>query len=117
MGRTVVRSAKVGWYHAPGATLLAPHPDSTTCHNVDMRFKTGLIAGLAAGYVLGAKAGRERYDQIVAVWNGIRGNEQLAAAVDKAADVTEVPRHKARSAVGNGLRSASEAIRNRTTPD
>ena len=29
-----------------------------------MGFKTGVIVGLAAGYYLGAKAGRERYEQI-----------------------------------------------------
>jgi hypothetical protein len=27
-------------------------------------FKTGLLIGAAVGYVLGAKAGRERYEQI-----------------------------------------------------
>ena len=30
-----------------------------------MKFRTGLIVGLGIGYVLGAKAGRDRYDQIV----------------------------------------------------
>lgn len=29
-----------------------------------MRFRTGLVIGLGIGYVLGAKAGRERYEQI-----------------------------------------------------
>ncbi|UUT34515.1 hypothetical protein [Microbacterium elymi] len=29
-----------------------------------MRGKVGLVIGLAAGYVLGARAGRERYEQI-----------------------------------------------------
>ena len=27
-------------------------------------FKTGMVLGLGAGYVLGARAGRERYEQI-----------------------------------------------------
>ena len=31
-----------------------------------MRFRTGLIVGAATGYVLGTKAGRERFEQIVA---------------------------------------------------
>jgi hypothetical protein len=31
---------------------------------LDMRFRMGLIAGFAAGYYLGSKAGRERYEQI-----------------------------------------------------
>lgn len=38
-----------------------------------MRGKVGLVIGLAAGYVLGTRAGRERYEQIKAqvdkVWN------------------------------------------------
>jgi hypothetical protein len=29
-----------------------------------MKFRTGIIVGFAAGYVLGAKAGRSRYHQI-----------------------------------------------------
>jgi hypothetical protein len=29
-----------------------------------MRFKAGLLVGFAAGYYFGAKAGRDRYDQI-----------------------------------------------------
>lgn len=38
-----------------------------------MRYKATFIAGLATGYVLGAKAGRMRYEQIsriaASVWN------------------------------------------------
>jgi hypothetical protein len=38
-----------------------------------MRGKVGLVIGLAAGYVLGTRAGRERYEQIkeqaAKVWN------------------------------------------------
>lgn len=29
-----------------------------------MRFRTGLLVGLAAGYYFGSRAGRERYEQI-----------------------------------------------------
>lgn len=29
------------------------------------RFRTGLIIGLGVGYVLGTKAGRERYEQLM----------------------------------------------------
>lgn len=33
-----------------------------------MRGKAGLVIGLAIGYVLGTRAGRERYEQIKAQW-------------------------------------------------
>ncbi len=81
-----------------------------------MKFRTGLITGLAAGYVLGAKAGRERYEQILDVVDKLRGNGRIEAVVEKAAVATEEPRRKARGAMGNGLRAASEAIRDRSTP-
>ena len=34
---------------------------------LDMRFRVGLLAGLAVGYYLGTKAGRERYEQLRAL--------------------------------------------------
>lgn len=51
-----------------------------------MRFKAGLLAGLAAGYVLGAKAGRERYQQIVDAVQSFRENpgvQRLTGEVNK----------------------------------
>jgi hypothetical protein len=33
-------------------------------YNRGMRFRVGLVAGLAVGYYFGTKAGRERYEQI-----------------------------------------------------
>ena len=51
-----------------------------------MRGKVGLVIGLAAGYVLGTRAGRERYEQIKAqvdkVWNLDPVQEQVAKAKD-----------------------------------
>src|SRR6187399_1451002 len=49
-----------------------------------MRGKVGLVIGLAAGYVLGTRAGRERYEQIKAqvdkVWNLEPVQEQVTKA-------------------------------------
>ena len=47
-----------------------------------MRFRLGVVLGLAGGYVLGAKAGRERYEQIAQAWESFRqseGGQQLVA--------------------------------------
>ncbi|BDV32128.1 hypothetical protein [Microbacterium terricola] len=54
-----------------------------------MRGKVGIVIGLAAGYVLGSRAGRERYEQIkeqaLKVWNLAPVQEQVAKAKDFAA--------------------------------
>ena len=51
-----------------------------------MKGKVGLVIGLAAGYVLGTRAGRERYEQIKAqadkVWNLEPVQEQVSKAKD-----------------------------------
>ena len=36
-----------------------------------MRYRIAFVAGLAVGYVLGAKAGRERYEQIARFARGV----------------------------------------------
>ena len=41
-----------------------------------MRLRLGLMTGFAAGYVLGAKAGQERYEQIRQQFNELMGTEQ-----------------------------------------
>jgi hypothetical protein len=53
-----------------------------------MRGKLALLTGFAAGYVLGAKAGQERYEEIRAQFNRLMGTEpaqQLQAEVRQAA--------------------------------
>ena len=49
-----------------------------------MRGKVGLVIGLAAGYVLGARAGRERYEQIKAQVDKVWNLEPVQAQVGKA---------------------------------
>ena len=42
-----------------------------------MRFKSGFLVGLSAGYVLGTKAGQERYQQIVEAAGRLRENPSV----------------------------------------
>ena len=39
--------------------------------------KFSFLVGFGAGYVLGARAGRERYEQIVGLWSDAKDNPQL----------------------------------------
>ena len=73
-------------------------------------FKSGVIIGLGVGYVLGARAGRERYLQIMEAWTNIRGDERVGAVVDKAAGIMAAPSEQVREMIGDGLRSVSDAV-------
>ncbi|MEZ5176650.1 MAG: YtxH domain-containing protein [Acidimicrobiia bacterium] len=72
-----------------------------------MRFRTGVIVGFAVGYVLGAKAGRRRYEQIMAAFDRVRSSESVGKATRAAERRTRTPRGVA----GNGLVNAAETIR------
>jgi hypothetical protein len=47
-----------------------------------MKFRIGLLLGFGAGYYLGAKAGRERYEQLRRLVDRIGPVGKLHAAVD-----------------------------------
>ena len=49
----------------------------------------GAIVGFAAGYYLGAKAGRERYEQINSWIDQARNSDAVTAASDKAREILD----------------------------
>ena len=77
------------------------------CHNHRMKFRTGLIIGLGVGYVLGSRAGRERYDQLKSVVDSVAGNERVKKVAAVAGKSTE----GARNLAGTGLVTAGGAMR------
>ena len=66
-----------------------------------MRFRFGLMTGFAAGYYLGAKAGRERYEQINRTIHRIQGSDAYDAAMEKAREATSVASDKVRDVVSH----------------
>ncbi|HEY6533635.1 MAG TPA: YtxH domain-containing protein [Acidimicrobiales bacterium] len=72
-----------------------------------MRFRTGVIIGAAVGYYYGAKAGRERYEQIDAVLDRIRSRPQYQQARDRALDglggVSRVAKDRATAALDSAV--------------
>lgn len=58
-----------------------------------MGFRLGFLSGFGAGYYLGARAGRPRYEQINRAVGKVRRSPAVETAVDTAAE-------KARSVVG-----------------
>jgi hypothetical protein len=51
-----------------------------------MKGKAGLVVGLAVGYVLGTRAGRERYEQIKGQWLKVWNTDPVQEQVEKAKD-------------------------------
>jgi hypothetical protein len=83
-----------------------------------MRFKSGFLVGLGAGYVLGTKAGQERYQQIVDAASRLRENpsvQRLTGEVnktvsigkDRVAETAAAKADQAKEAVASAVKSDS----------
>jgi hypothetical protein len=75
-----------------------------------MRKMTMLVSG-GIGYVLGARAGRERYEQIRSTALKIKGNPTVQATASKAADAAKeaapVVKDKVTGGTGTGTSTAT----------
>ncbi|WP_299531291.1 YtxH domain-containing protein [uncultured Streptomyces sp.] len=68
-----------------------------------MRYRLTFIAGLALGYVLGTKAGRERYEQLKKTARQVAGNPAVRNATETAAQ-------SGREFAGKAYHSVSEKV-------
>jgi hypothetical protein len=75
---------------------------ATRREEVDMGFKSGLLVGFGVGYVLGSKAGRERYDELRAAWDQFVGNPSVQRVVTKGREVVD-------TGVNRGIRAVEDA--------
>ena len=55
-----------------------------------MRFRLGVMVGFGVGYYLGAKAGRERYQQLNAMIGKVKRSDAYEEATDKARAVVDL---------------------------
>ena len=73
-----------------------------------MRFRAGLVVGAAVGYVLGTRAGRQRYEQIKHWAAEARKHPAVAQLANQTVGVLDAGRYVAATgltAVAKGLRS------------
>ncbi len=70
--------------------------------------KLSLLIGAAVGYVLGARAGRERYEAIVRVARQVVGSQTVQSTAGVLQAQVEDLKHRARGAVGSKLHTANE---------
>jgi hypothetical protein len=75
-----------------------------------MTHKLCLSAGAAVGYYFGAKAGRQRYDEINRMLAKLRRTPQVEAATDRAKSVLDEGVDKAKSLVGEKVEKAKSAV-------
>ena len=64
--------------------------------------KLSFLVGFGAGYVLGARAGRERYEQIRGLWSDAKDNPQLQGLAGMAQARADGVLNSARARVGLG---------------
>ena len=64
-------------------------------------------------YVLGTRAGRERYLQITEFWTKIGGDKQVSDLMEKTMGIISAPRDQVTKIIGNGLRDGQRGRRPR----
>jgi hypothetical protein len=93
--------------------------------------KLTMLAAAGAGYVLGARAGRERYDQLTQTFNKVKNDPRVQEKAQQATDVVkekapvvaDTAKAKASSAAGaakdkvGGSDAKSEAAGDSLNPD
>lgn len=80
-----------------------------------MRFRLGVLVGFGTGYVLGAQAGRARYEQIQQAWGKLMGTpqaqqiaEDVKVAATKASDSLEQKANESVAKVTELVRGSSD---------
>ena len=72
-----------------------------------MRFRAGLVVGTAVGYVLGTRAGRQRYEQIKHWAGEARKHPALAQLANQTIGVVDAGRY----IVATGLTAGAKGLR------
>ena len=75
-----------------------------------MKGKIGLVVGLGAGYVLGTRAGRERYEQIKTQWLKVWNLDPVQEQVDKVKGYVGDKAAAVPGAIWNGLQTVAGSV-------
>ena len=78
-----------------------------------MRGRLGLFVGFGAGYVLGAKAGTQRYEQLRRLYENLLASPTFQRATAKAKDAAGTGFEQARDRASEGVSKVSDAVKDR----
>ena len=75
--------------------------------------KLSFFVGFGAGYVLGAKAGKERYEQLKRLYDNLSSSQAVQQARGKAMDAVGTGFEQAREKATGGVSKVTEAVKER----
>jgi hypothetical protein len=75
-----------------------------------MRFKSGLLVGFGAGYVLGAKAGRERYQQIIEAARAFMENPGVQRLTDEVGKTVNLGKDRVSAATSRTVEQVGSTL-------
>jgi hypothetical protein len=73
--------------------------------------KLGFLVGFGAGYVLGTKAGTERYEQLRRLYENVSASSAVREAKGKAKDAAATGLGSAKDAAAGGIGKVREAVK------
>ncbi|CAN5657074.1 hypothetical protein BH18ACT15_BH18ACT15_05450 [soil metagenome] len=76
-----------------------------------MRGRLGLMLGFGAGYVLGAKAGNERYEQLRRLYDNLTASPTFQDAAGKAKEAANTGLGQAKGVASQGVSKVSGAVK------
>ena len=76
-----------------------------------MRGRLGLFVGFGAGYVLGAKAGHERYEQLRRLYENVQSSPAFRKATGRAKDAVGTGLGQAKEAAVGGVSKVTEVVK------
>jgi hypothetical protein len=77
----------------------------------------GLLLGFGAGYVLGAKAGRERYEQLRRLYENVQTSPAFQKATGKARDAASTGFETAKDKAAEGAHKVAGAVKEKRADD
>ncbi len=80
-----------------------------------MRGRMGFFFGFGAGYVLGAKAGRERYEQLQRLYDNLVSSPTFKDATGKARGAVGSGLGQAKGLASEGVSKVTDVVRDRKT--
>ena len=78
-----------------------------------MRGRLGFLIGFGAGYVLGTKAGTERYEQLRRLYENLVTSPQFQEATGKAKETVGSGLENAKDKASEGVNKVQDAVKDR----